>query len=182
MTQTNYLVDYLRFGQLGSLHTGMSLQSATDYLGLPEGYQSVDEMIQRLVERSDKLAGSFWFDSLELMFDTTTFDLKSFSLRPYWRDVPGFPDVFGDSFADEMQKLNLNPHRLRLIVREHQFKAYLVKLTVEISTKEPLIVWFPESGVQIAFEEIEGVEKLIYISKSIYDTNPCTRDNCVEFR
>ncbi len=179
---THIFSQFLLTGRIGKVSIGLDLIEMLSLFGCPDRYHNIDEFLAEYKDaKVRKTFNQFSanYGVLELFFSFQNDEVVFFKVyydEPRERTVPNQLDDGWVSHIDGISK-----NRFKAILNEyglHSKRQINPKFDQHVT-----VVWIPSSELQINFDEENGKDKLLVISKSAshYGAGPCINQICVEF-
>lgn len=167
------LVQFLMTGKLGLLELGLPARDAFEYLGLPQNYDTEQELLEELPKiKSGELKVpsdifSYYYDNLELDFSAENLNLIAFALEQHVDEEPiQVPPVLDFGLAAYVNQLDRKS--FKELVRRYDIKCLEVISTTESVSEKLLTLLLPDSEMNVCFNVENDNDKIDVISKSIW--------------
>jgi hypothetical protein len=180
---TRILYDFLQHGQLGRIDIGMSIDETLAYLGVPNGFESIDafytvfpQLRTDAIEHHPARMFPMLFGSLEMWIVADTNQIEMFQIDFHDNGLPSIPSILDDGWLPLMYQVTRA--RCGKLLRSYQIKS----LQVDQGRWADYIcqLWLPASGVQINFDLEDGADAMAVLWKSEL-SDACVTHLCMEF-
>lgn len=167
------LVRFLMTGKLGLLELGLPARDAFEYLGLPQNYDTEQELLEELPKiKSGELKVpsdifSYYYDNLELDFSAEHLNLIRVALERYVDEGPiQVPPVLDFGLAAYVNQLNRKS--FKELVRSCGIKCLQIIYNIDDFDDRVLTLFLVDSEMNVHFNLANGNDKIDVISKSIW--------------